>query len=80
MHIRLANLKKLIPGNHRICIFGLPIEESISQEISDMYIRVANFKKLNPGNLGYAHSDCQSKKTYARKCRICIFGLPVLKN
>ena len=60
MYIRIANLRKFISGNHRICIDGFPIEKNLTQEI-----------------IGYAHSDYQAKKTYARKHRICTFRLPI---
>ena len=33
---------------------------------SDMHIRIANLRNLTQETMGYAHSDCQSKKTEPR--------------
>ena len=32
-----------------------------------MHIRIANLEKLHPATIGYAHSDCQSKKSEAQE-------------
>ena len=60
MHIQIANLRKLRPGNIGHVHSDCQSQKPDHRKPSDMRIRIANLRKHTPGNIGYAYSGCQS--------------------
>ena len=50
MRIRIANLRKLTPGNLGYAHSDCQSEKAEPRTPSDMHIRIANLRKINPGN------------------------------